>query len=142
MRRAPEPTPVRYWGDVERDACGYANVYDSVGRRIKGVDWPNFDCDDGFVDLAPVGRYRENAFGLNDMLGNVWEWTEDCWHDTYRGAPNNGNAWTNGGDCSKRVMRGGSSFDYPGDVRAAHRSPRRSSNRDIRGGFRVAKTLP
>ena len=56
----------------------------------------------------PVGSFPSNAFGLHDMHGNVWEWVEDCWHDSYSGAPSDGSAWTTGGDCSKRVLRGGS----------------------------------
>ena len=56
---------------------------------------------------APVGSFAPNQFGLYDMVGNVWEWTEDCYHDSYNGAPADGSAWT-GGDCSRRVVRGGS----------------------------------
>ena len=55
-----------------------------------------------------VGAFAPNAFGLYDVHGNVWEWVEDCWHDSYRGAPSDGTAWTAGGDCSRRVLRGGS----------------------------------
>ena len=43
---------------------------------------------------APVGSFAANGFGLYDMVGNVWEWTEDCWHDSYNGAPTDGSAWT------------------------------------------------
>ena len=56
---------------------------------------------------APVGSYDPNKFGLYDMHGNVWEWTEDCWNVNYKGAPTQGEAWT-AGDCGRRVLRGGS----------------------------------
>ena len=87
-----------------------------------------------------MAAYRANEFGLYDVLGNVWEWTQDCWHDSYKGAPNDGGAWTRG-DCSRRVFRGGSWFNGPDVVRAANR------NRDVAGfrfkfiGIRPARTL-
>src|SRR5689334_17470846 len=57
---------------------------------------------------APVGSFAANGFGLYDMVGNVREWTEDCYHDTYSGAPTDGSAWIEGGNCYDRVVRGGS----------------------------------
>ena len=60
---------------------------------------------------APVGSFPANAFGLHDMVGNVFEWVEDCWHDNFDGAPADGSAWVTG-DCSKRVIRAGSWY-YP-----------------------------
>jgi formylglycine-generating enzyme required for sulfatase activity len=56
---------------------------------------------------VPVGSYAGNAFGLYDVHGNVWEWTEDCWNANHAGAPSDGSAWTTG-DCGFRVIRGGS----------------------------------
>ena len=70
---------------------------------------------------APVGSFSANAFGLHDVHGNVWEWVEDCWHGDYVGAPTDGSARTSGGDCSSRVLRGGSWFSNPGFVRSAYR---------------------
>jgi formylglycine-generating enzyme required for sulfatase activity len=69
----------------------------------------------------PVGLKKPNQFGLYDMLGNVWEWTQDCWHEDYFGAPRHGQAWTTGEDCSKRVLRGGSWDDDPQGLRVAFR---------------------
>ena len=61
---------------------------------------------------APVGSFKPNAFGLYDMVGNVWEWVEDCFHDNYNGAPTDGSAWIEGGNCKFRVVRGGA-WDFP-----------------------------
>ena len=89
---------------------------------------------------APVGSFAPNQFGLYDMVGNVWEWTEDCYHGNYDGAPTDGSAWVEGGNCN-RVYRGGSCFDDPRNLRSARRNgdPSRLRLRDI--GFRVARTL-
>ena len=67
---------------------------------------------------APVGAFSANAWGLHDVHGNVWEWVEDCWNDSYTGAPADGSAWESG-DCSERVLRGGSWFYVPRNLRAA-----------------------
>ena len=69
---------------------------------------------------APVGSFNPNAFGLHDMHGNLWEWVQDCWNDSYQGAPADGSAWTIG-DCERRVLRGGSWYNRPEDLRAAYR---------------------
>ena len=93
------------------------------------------------VGTMPVGTFAPNAFGLYDVHGNVWEWVEDCWHGDYRGAPSDGTAWTRGGDCGRRVLRGGS-WDFGSrDVRSAYRlrDPPGARNRSI--GFRVSRTL-
>lgn len=90
---------------------------------------------------APVGSFEPNAFGLYDVHGNIWEWTEDCWNGNYRGAPSDGGAWIRG-DCISRVLRGGSwALDH-----AYMRSARRSRyDRDVRyylHGLRVLRELP
>ena len=87
-----------------------------------------------------LARSPPNRFGLHDMVGNVWEWVEDCYHDNYSGAPANGSAWT-GGDCSRRVMRGGSWRDNPVFLRSAARARLSSDFRTNTLGFRVARTL-
>ena len=89
---------------------------------------------------APVGSFAANGFGLHDMLGNVWEWVDDCWNDSYAGAPSDGGAWTTG-DCDRRVLRGGSWYEDPRDVLSAHRDGHWTDDRDGNGGFRVARTL-
>ena len=86
-----------------------------------------------------VGRKRPNGLGLHDMSGNVWEWVQDCWHDSYTGAPEIGQAHTTG-DCTRRVTRGGSWNDGQTRVRAALRDWYGASNRFSNLGFRLAMT--
>jgi formylglycine-generating enzyme required for sulfatase activity len=90
---------------------------------------------------APVGSFPPNKFGLYDMVGNVWEWTEDCVHDDYNGAPADGSAWIAGGDCSRRVLRGGSWANPPDFLRSAIRLRYTSDVRTYIIGFRVGRTL-
>ena len=85
-----------------------------------------------------VGSFSPNGFGVYDMYGNVWEWVEDCGNDSYRGAPTDGSAWTIG-DCTVRVMRGGSWGSGPRVIRAAHRSWYSSDGRYNLNGFRVSR---
>lgn len=87
----------------------------------------------------PVGEKQPNAFGLFDMHGNVWEWTQDCWHENYVGAPNDSSAWMQG-DCSRRVLRGGSWNSLPRYLRSAFRSGYSTAFRNVNYGFRVART--
>ena len=89
---------------------------------------------------APVGSFGANGWGLHDMHGNVWEWVQDCWSDSYRGAPTDGTAWESG-DCVVRVMRGGSLRNVPTGMRSAFRYWGSSSLRIYSYGFRVARTV-
>jgi formylglycine-generating enzyme required for sulfatase activity len=96
----------------------------------------------GGYQTAPVGSFRPNRFGLYDMVGNVWEWVEDCLHYTYDGAPTDGSAWIEGGVCNEgRVLRGGSWNLPPRDVRSAQRFASGTGIRIANTGFRVARTL-
>lgn len=96
--------------------------------------------------LADVDSFAPNPFGLFGMLGNAWQWTGDCWHDSYVGAPSDGSAWVSGGDCSKHVIRGGSWENLPVFVRSASRSGSKGDGRESDysslAGFRVARDLP
>ena len=95
---------------------------------------------DGFERTSPVGHYPPNAWGLSDMIGNVWEWTRDCWNTSYADAPSDGSAWLEG-DCARRVGRGGSWNSRPGQARAASRDKAEPGYRDDNTGFRIARTL-
>ena len=120
-------TTTRYWWGDSRGG-GRANC--------RGC-WRGWD-DDG---TTPVGSFIANAFGLHDVHGNVWEWVEDCWHGSYAKAPGDGSAWTRGGECGRRVLRGGSwSYSLRG-VRAAVRLGVSSGIRNDDVGFRVARVM-
>ena len=86
----------------------------------------------------PVGEKQPNAFGLFDMHGNVWEWTQDCWNENYVSAPIDGSAWVQG-DCSRRVLRGGSWYPLPQVLRSAYRLRNTTAFRFFSFGFRVAR---
>ncbi len=98
-------------------------------------------CDDGYAITAPVGSYARSEFGLHDMIGNVAEWVEDCWHGNYAGAPADGSAWVGDGNCASRVVRGGAWISGPRHLRAADRTRIGATSRNIVGGFRVARDL-
>ena len=125
-------TTTNYWGadnSSSSDICSYANVGSSVYRCSKK----------GKNRTVPVGSFRPNRFGLYDMIGNVQEWTADCWHENYEGAPSDGSAWEQD-DCTYRVTRGGSWDDhYTRYFRSASR--RRETWRRAYIGFRVARTM-
>lgn len=136
-------TASRFWGSSDEQACEYANVPDRrlKSRHSRALPFETFDCDDGYAETAPAGRYRANAFGLHDMLGNVSEWVEDCWNESYRGAPVDGSAWLIG-NCGKRGIRGGSWTYGLRSVRSAFRGRGELEYRSESLGFRVARTLP
>ena len=136
-----------YWGNDPRrtEICAYANA------------GPLNRC--AAEKTIPVGSLRPNNFGLYDMIGNVLEWTADCWNNTYDGAPSDGSVWQEG-DCKRRVLRGGSRYEYVRmDVPVPFRSAARhnvyrsrryyynpNSNRRVNGrtnyiGFRVVRTM-
>lgn len=89
---------------------------------------------------APVRSFAANPWGLHDMHGNVWEWTQDCYSENYAWAPTDGSA-VQSGDCGRRVLRGGSWYDEPAGLRSANRNWFNPAHRDTSYGFRLARTL-
>jgi formylglycine-generating enzyme required for sulfatase activity len=110
----------------------------------RAADKGNANCEDcGAAPVrqtVPAGSFRPNAFGLYDVAGNAAEWVEDCWNDTYRGAPANGTAWT-AGACRQRVLRGGSFAGKANLIRSAARFRYDQDVRYYANGFRVARDL-
>jgi len=98
-----------------------------------------YDKNSGSKTQA-VGHKLPNAFGLFDMHGNVWEWVQDCWHETYAEAPADGSAWITGCSANQRVLRGGSWNYGPANLRSASRFVYMPGNRYFIFGFRLART--
>jgi formylglycine-generating enzyme required for sulfatase activity len=89
----------------------------------------------------PVGQKKPNSWGLYDMHGNVWEWVQDCWHDSYNGAPTDGSAWILACDGAYRVFRGGSWYDCARDCRSALRLRNDPRYRGGGLGFRILQEV-
>jgi formylglycine-generating enzyme required for sulfatase activity len=119
-RTSPGTYPRFWFGNDEKNICRYANGADKA-FDINGRQHTIIRCNDGYASTSPVGHYKPNAFGLYDMAGNAWQWTADCYHDSYNGAPTDGSAWTAGTCNSGRVVRGGSYGISPEGLRAASR---------------------
>ncbi|WP_408247170.1 formylglycine-generating enzyme family protein [Paraburkholderia phytofirmans] len=118
-------TTAYWWGDQMRK--GNANCK---------------DCGDPWHKEGPeaAGSFAPNPLGLYDMNGSVWEWTADCWHNTYQGAPADGHAWDTPG-CDMRVIRGGSWREGGGYMLSATRFKYSAGVRQSQDGFRVVKDL-
>ena len=136
-------TASRYWGDGATAQCEFANGRDETASGDQAPCW------DFASETSEVGDYEPNAFGLYDVLGNVWELTADCWHESYAGAPPDGRTWE-GGDCDRHVLRGGGHYSFPTTLRSARRMTARTSYDFDRGsgprsfsdrGFRVARVI-
>ena len=132
-------TTTYYWGDTLGE--NRANCYscDGLGYDRTKVVSSRLDKK----STVPVGSFDSNPFGLNDMHGNVREWVADCWHVDYHGAPKDGSAWID--NCpneNTKVVRGGSWYSTPDDVRAANRRSLNTVGTESNVGFRLARTLP
>ena len=127
----------RYWGNDPDEACRYANVYDNTSKEENRLSWTNHNCTDGYAQTAPVGRLEPNAFGLFDMMGNVWEWTCSEYHSQYNGQENSCMSLESG---SILALRGGSWYNRPMFVRAANRNRSSHGGRGVNVGFRLARS--
>lgn len=141
--RAGSENRYRFGGIPPAKVCAFGNVYDKRAKQQSDMGYEHMPCDDKFGEVAPAGSFKANEFGLYDMIGNVWEWTEDCMPTglQWRGAPIGGAANVNG-DCSQRGYRGGSFLE---NEKTYIRNPDRfkfigAKDGDL--GFRVARTLP
>ena len=164
--RGRQPVINVSWDDAQRYIAWLSSMTGKTYRLLSEAEWEyaaragtqtayswgdeigkgNANCDgcgsqwDG-RQTAPVGSFAPNAFGLYDMHGNVWEWVEDCLHNDYNGAPEDGSAWTAGGDCNNRILRGGSCISLPEYLRSAVRYGYTTVFRKYHLGFRVGRTL-
>lgn len=134
-------TTAYWWGDghptrVVGNLTGEGDR--SRSKRTWAKAFENYR--DGFWGPAPVARFEPNGFGLYDLGSNVSEWTEDCWHQNFLRAPEDGSAWVNRG-CVKRVVRGGSWGSEPDQARSAYRLGVAADTGSARVGFRVAREL-
>ena len=123
-------TTARWWGEA-------------IGSNHANCNGCGSQWDDRL--LAAVDSFAPNPFGLSNMLGNAWQWTQDCWHPNYLHAPNDGSAWLEK-NCTKHVIRGGSWNNLPVLIRSASRSFSTSDGGDYDysslTGFRVVRDLP
>ncbi len=127
-----------HFGNRYQDICRFGNVAD----RSMRARWAATGCDDGYGETtSPVGSYLPNGFGLFDIHGNVWEWVEDCWNDSFAGAPADGRAWRSG-DCERRVSRGGAWDTVRSSARSSNRRWNTVGYKISNTGIRVARDLP
>ncbi|MBV8657692.1 MAG: formylglycine-generating enzyme family protein [Burkholderiales bacterium] len=143
-------TTTRYpFGDDPAGLCRFANVLDQTGKaafkRDHGLDWNAIACDDSAEFTTVVGSYLPNSWGLYDMIGNVGQWTADCEHKNYEGAPSDGSAWVNGCDSAEGTMyitRGSNYASGPRSSRPTTRAHAGETNRSSLGeGFRIAEDI-
>jgi len=151
------------WEDAKRYAAWLSRVTGKEYRLLTEAEWEYaaragsktrffFGDDEAELDqyawyegnsgreMRLVGKKKANAFGLFDMHGNVWQWVEDCYHESYEGAPSDGSAWATG-DCRRRVLRGGAWLNVPGALRAATRFRFEPALQGIDIGFRLGRTI-
>lgn len=112
------------------------------GEQMKGGNASCQGCGEPWKadGPPPVGSFVANPFGLADMNGSVWEWVQDCWHSSYKGAPADGSAWADA-NCQSRVIRGGSWRENGSYMLSTTRFKYDASVRQSQNGFRVARTL-
>ncbi len=133
------------WPGAERESllCAVANIGDRAARaEFVHATWATASCDDGHAGLAPVGSLVPNAWGLHDMVGNVWEWCWDRYDEAYYASSADRDP-AGPDDGAGRVIRGGS-WDYePSWARVANRNfASKPTTRRGSLGFRLARSAP
>lgn len=133
----------RYWGEGVEAACQHANVSGlerADAHKLSPDPAHFFPCRDRFVETSPAKSFPPNPWGFYDMLGDVWEWTQDCYNPTNPAAPSDGSARMTG-DCAGHVDKGSSWVNSPHYLSTAARHKDLTDNRDTVLGFRVARDL-
>ncbi len=129
----------RYWGDDPAKTCDFENVADQTARKLWG--WEEVHgCSDGYGATAPAGSFQPNAYGLHDMLGNVWEWTQDVYNvDAYSKHEHQNPVFSDQSNGVDRVIRGGNWNGGPRGVRCTRRGSGlpKAMNDDL--GFRLVR---
>lgn len=127
------------WGRDGQQACKHSNLADSTTKG--DYAWPvKMPCADGSWGVSRVGVYQANAYGLHDMVGNVWEWVEDCATRDYKQLATDGRPYTCG-QCRSRIIRGASWASRPDAARFGKRGRALVDRRSVTIGFRVARDL-
>ena len=129
------------WGEDPDDGCAYANIYDQSGRNPLRPNTP-VNCDDGFALASPVGSFPPNSFGIYDIIGNVWEWVEDCYVAPYSDQPTDGSAYLLREGCTVRSVRGGCYTTQTQRLRPTFRGRDEESLVTQVFGLRIARDLP
>jgi len=139
--RAGTTTPFHFGETITTDLANYDGTDDPDGKWSGTYgQGPKGECR---KETTPVDHFAiANAFGVCDMHGNVWEWCQDHWHDSYEGAPTDGSAWLSENENDYRVIRGGSWLTNPRNCRSACRYYNTPDNRDLNLGFRVVCSAP
>lgn len=132
-------TTTYYWGNSAAEICRQANVADQALDKAWGVAVAIAKCNDGFVFTSPVGSFPANPWGLHDMAGNVWQWTDDCDGPDYRGTSTDGSARNGSGANCRHIVRGGSWYSATRDERSGFRFDIGAEERFVNAGFRVAR---
>ena len=119
----------------------YAARAGSTTRYFWGDTFSRNRANENKGQTVEVGEYEANAWGLHDVHGNVWEWVEDCWHDSYEAAPSDGSSWVKACTDNGRVFRGGSWNDFTWFLRSAQRVREPPDHRHHNVGFRVGRMM-
>ena len=128
------------WGDDADAGCQVANYYDQSASGLR--PWPPVACNDGQRIVAPVGTLAPNAFGVHDIIGNVWEWAQDCYVMPYGPQPTDGSAYEVDGPCERRAVRGGAWHSRATWQRPTFRGRDTEDFVTQVFGIRVARDLP